>query len=77
MDSRRSAVALMPTMMASNLTLVEHVDQAVPAELDNDRRLAELVSEDARDLHVVALGVSAGDVLHGNAGVGRAFISLR
>lgn len=33
--------------------------------------MVKLVGEDARDLHVVALGVSAGDVFHGNVGVGR------
>ena len=33
--------------------------------------MVKLVGEDARDLHVVALGVSAGDVFNGNVGVGR------
>ena len=33
--------------------------------------MVKLVGEDARDLHVVALGVSAGDVLHRNVGGGR------
>ena len=33
--------------------------------------MVKLVGEDACDLHVIALGVSAGDVLHGNVGVGR------
>ena len=32
--------------------------------------MVKLVGEDARDLHVVALGVSAGDVLHRNVGSG-------
>ena len=33
--------------------------------------MVKLVGEDARDLHVAALGVSAGDVLHRNVGGGR------
>ena len=33
--------------------------------------MVKLVGEDARDLHVIALGVSAGDVFNGNVGVGR------
>ena len=33
--------------------------------------MVKLVGEDARDLHVAALGVSAGDVFNGNVGVGR------
>ena len=49
-----------------DLTLVERVDQAVPAELDDDQLLAELIGKDARDLYVVALGVSAGDVMNRN-----------
>lgn len=32
--------------------------------------MVKLVGEDARDLHVVALGVSAGDVFHGDVGGG-------
>ena len=32
--------------------------------------MVKLVGENARDLHVIALGVSAGDVLHRNVGVG-------
>ena len=32
--------------------------------------MVKLVGEDARDLHVIALGVSAGDVFNGNVGVG-------
>ena len=32
--------------------------------------MVKLVGEDARDLHVAALGVSAGDVLHRNVGGG-------
>jgi len=35
------------------------------------RRTVKLVGEDTCDLHVVALGVSAGDVLYGNVGIGR------
>ena len=33
--------------------------------------MVKLVGENARDLHVIALGVSAGDVFNGNVGVGR------
>ena len=33
--------------------------------------MVKLVGEDARDLHVAALDVSAGDVLHRNVGGGR------
>ena len=33
--------------------------------------MVKLFGEDARDLHVAALGVSAGDVLHRNVGGGR------
>ena len=40
-------------------------------QLCGDQLLAELIGEDACDLHVVALGVSAGDVFHGNVGIGR------
>ena len=38
--------------------------------------MVKLVGEDARDLHVAAVSVSANDVLHGNVGVGHASISL-
>ena len=54
-----------------DLALIERVDQAVPAELDDDELLAEALCDGLGDLHVVTLGIRAGDVFNGDVRVRR------
>ena len=60
-----------------DLTLIQGVDEAVPAELDDHQLLTQLVGDDLGDLHIVALSIGARYVFNGVVGVaGFAFLPV-
>ena len=54
-----------------DLTVVERVDEAVPAELDDDELLAETLGDGLGDLHIVAFGICPGDIFNGDVRIRR------
>ena len=53
-----------------DLALVQRLDEAAPAQLHNHQLSAQVIGDVAGDLHVVAVGVEAGQVLDGHVQVG-------